>query len=400
VTQPSGPQPMRVLMVVEQLRRRVPGGSGTYATGLLRALSGLRDHGEGSRDPERYENRKDPAVTLYASRHRHRSPKGARRAEKGDPLEDLGFPVVCSLLPGPLLTRAWDRKIAGAPGGFSIVHGASLAVPREEGLRTIVTVHDLAWRQVPEAYPKRGRQWHERAFVESVAAAHEFVVPSQPVADDLCEAGVDPQKVAVIEPGSDHLPVATEAAGRSKLAELGVRGPFVLSVATVEPRKNLGSLMEAFCRVRGSLGPDWTLVIVGPKGWGPGLDSNEKVVMAGPVTPAELSSLYMLAAMVAYVPFVEGYGLPPLEAMRAGSPVVASAVPSTGDAARIVDPNDIDDIAKGLLEVASDEDLRRELVSRGLDRAAALTWERCARSHLALWSRGAGTGNGRDVRRD
>jgi glycosyltransferase involved in cell wall biosynthesis len=368
------PQPLRVLMVVEQLRRRVPGGSGTYAKGLLLGLRAV----QGSQD------RADPEVTLYASRDRRRSLLTSR-AGKQDPLESLGFPVVTALVPGPLLTRSWDRGIARAPGGFSIVHGASLAVPQEKELRTIVTVHDLAWRLVPEAYPKRGREWHEKAFLRSVEAGVEFVVPSLQVAAEVRGAGADGEKVVVIEPGSDHLPPPVGRVGTRKLDEFGVRGPFVLSVGTLEPRKNLVSLIDAFDSVRSALGADWSLVIVGPQGWGPGISAREKVVLVGAVTPEELSSLYSLASMVAYVPFVEGYGLPPLEAMRAGAPVVASKVPSIGEAARVVDPYDTQDIAKGILEVASDEGLRKQLVERGLQRAASLTWRRCARGHLDLW---------------
>ena len=94
------------------------------------------------------------------------------------------------------------------------------------------------------------------------------------------------------------------------------------------------------------------------------------------------------ATLVAYVPLIEGFGLPPLEAMRAGAPVVASPMPSTGGAAFQVDPMDSDEIAQGLLHVATDDALRDELVNKGRARAAELSWKSCARRHVELWSSG------------
>jgi glycosyltransferase involved in cell wall biosynthesis len=388
--------PAQVLLVVEQLRRRVPGGSGTYIEGVLNGLVRLwggNPSGTASGDPSgdasgnpRGDEEADLGLTLYASR-------AARRA-KPDQLVRFGFPVLTAPVPGSVLTRAWDRGLARVPGGFSVVHGFSLAVPREKGIRTIVTVHDLAWRSIPEAYPRHGRKWHEMAFVRSVDAGDEFVVPSESVAAEVRSAGADEMKVVLIEPGSDHLPEpdGSSASAARMLESAGVGGRFVLSVGTLEPRKNLSGLIEAFGKVRGSLPGEWSLVVVGPEGWGPGVEAREGVVLLGSVSPGDLSALYAKAAMLAYVPFIEGYGLPPLEAMRAGTPVVSSRIPSIGEAAFVVDPESCDSIAGGLLAVASDGDLRERLVRLGLDRAGALTWENCAAAHVDLWRREAGRG--------
>jgi glycosyltransferase involved in cell wall biosynthesis len=370
--------PAQILMVVEQLRRRVPGGSGTYVAGVLEGLGKLwdGDHEEA-----------DLGLTLYASR--------PTRNARPDSLGRFGFPVMTAPLPGSVLTRAWDSGLARVPGGFSLVHGCSLAVPRENGVRTIVTVHDLAWRQMPEAYPRHGRKWHEMAFVRSLDAGDEFVVPSESVAIEVRSAGAETGKVVVIEPGSDHLRDPDEGSSRAAalmLENAGVDGPFVVSVCTLQPRKNLSGLIEAFKTVRGSLPGKWSLAVVGPPGWGPDIEPAEGVALLGSVSEGELSALYAKAAMLAYVPFVEGYGLPPLEAMRAGIPVVSSMVPSIGDAAFVVDPHSCESIAGGLLAVASDEDLRERLVRSGRDRAGALTWEKCAAGHVDLWRREAGAG--------
>jgi glycosyltransferase involved in cell wall biosynthesis len=361
-----------VLMVVEQLRRRVPGGAGTYAAGLITGLRRLIDAGE-----------QVPPVTLFSSRQRSFGPEDG--GSRQDPLAGFRMPTIESRLPAPLLTRAWDAGLIQAPAGFRTLHATSLAVPPARGVRTFVTVHDLAWRHVPFAFPRHGRKWHEHAFMKAVRKRLEVVVPSLSVADELIEAGVDPRRVNLIEPGGDHLPPPEFDAAKAVLERNGVLGPFLLSVSTLEPRKNLEALIDAYSSIRDSLPGPWPLVVVGPGGWGPAVVVREGVVLVGAVSAGELSALYATAELLAYVPLVEGFGLPPLEAMQAGTPVVASPMPSTGGVAREVDPHRIEEIARGILDVATDGGLRNELILAGRSRAAHLSWSVCARQHIDLW---------------
>ncbi len=154
--------------------------------------------------------------------------------------------------------------------------------------------------------------------------------------------------------------------------------------------------MRAFGRVRGSLPGPWSLVIVGPDGWGPSPAEplpTDHVVFTGAVPDPVLAELYRRARAFAYVPLTEGYGLPPLEAMRAGLPtVVSDEVPSVHDlgeaepaAARVVDPLDVDDIAGGLAAVLTDDTLRADLARRGVAHASARTWSGAAQAHIDLW---------------
>ncbi len=143
--------------------------------------------------------------------------------------------------------------------------------------------------------------------------------------------------------------------------------------------------------------------MVGPSGWGGPLESGPGVVLGRRRvgtggSPASTAT----ARLFAYVPLLEGYGMPPVEAMAHGTPVVASPVPSTGGAAYEVDPEDIESIAHGLVEVATDEGLRARLVASGLARAAEVTWANSARAHVALWSslRGSGAPGRRSARTD
>jgi glycosyltransferase involved in cell wall biosynthesis len=359
-----------VLLVAEQLRRRVPGGIGTYVRGLL---SGLRTLDEAHVEL--------PLVTLYAS----------RRRGVPDPLAAFGRPVVASRLPGPVLTRMWDRGIVHAPGGFDLVHSVSLAVPpvspsgSGRARAEVVAIHDVAWRHRPEDYPNRGRRWHEAALGRALRRATHFVVPSDVVAGNLVEAGARQEAISVIPLGSDILRDRDEDGATALLERLGVRDQFLLSVGTLEPRKNLPRLIEAYGIARRSLPEPWPLVVVGPPGWGPELEPREGVVFTGRVGDGTLASLYARARLLAYVPFEEGFGLPPVEAMRFGTPVVSSPLPTTGGAAREVDPTRVDDIAQALVDVATDDALRAELAAVGAERAGSLTWVSAARAHVALW---------------
>jgi glycosyltransferase involved in cell wall biosynthesis len=361
---------MRVVLVVEQLRRRVPGGVGRYATGLLQGLAAMTDAGEAV-----------PDVVLYASR----APAG------DDPLAAYGLEVISSHLPGPALTRAWDHGLVDAPRRADLVHCVSLASPPSPLAPLVLMCHDLAWRQVPDTFPRRGRRWHEAAFHRARRRATRFVVPSEPVGRALIDAGVAPASIVVIAHGADHLPAPDRASATALLGRLGVEGDYLLSVGTLEPRKNLARLVEAYGRARPRFPATWPLVVVGPSGWGgiapDGADAGAVagVIPAGPVDDATLAALYERARLLAYVPLTEGFGFPPVEAMRQCIPVVSSPLPSLGGAGLIVDPMDVGEIADGLVRAATDDDARAELITAGTERTRDLTWTTSARAHVALW---------------
>ncbi len=355
---------MKVVLVAEQLRRTVPGGIGTYVRGLVKGLGDMGSAG--------------PDLALWASR---------LPARRDDPVAGLGLPTVVSPLPSAALVKAWDEGWSAYAGEADVVHAPSLAVPPRRRTPLAVAVHDLAWREFPDAFPPRGRRWHEAALGRALARASLFVTCSPVTADALVAAGAGARRVHVVEYGCDHLPEPDDEAAASVLANLGVTGPYLLSVGTLEPRKNVPRLVAAYHAARPRLPEPWPLVVVGPSGWGdPELsDGRDGVVMAGWVGAGALAGLYRRARAAAYVPLMEGWGLPAVEAMAAGTPVVASPMPSTGGAALEVDPLDVDAIAAALVEVATDDAARSDLTSAGLRRAAALTWESTARTHVDLW---------------
>lgn len=368
---------MEVMLVVEQLRRAVAGevsGIGTYSLGLLQGLAAMGEEA--------------PTSTLHAS----------RPTTTPDPLATHGHRVVSSPLPGRLLTRAWDRELVGTPrsAGADVVHSTSLAFPAPAKSPPLsVMVHDLAWRDVPEAYPRRGRRWHEAALQRALRGAAVLLVPARPAADALLAAGAPHERVEVVAEGADHLPSADLDAARRIIGRLGVRDGFLLTVSTLQPRKNLRRLLDAYALARAEMAEPWPLVVVGAQGWGEALPASSVphgVHLAGQVRGAELAGLYRLARCLAFVPLAEGFGLPPVEAMRECTPVVASPVPSlagTG-AALEVDPLDVRAIATALVRASSDDRVRSELVSAGLELTRDLTWEAAARRHVELWAGMAG----------
>jgi glycosyltransferase involved in cell wall biosynthesis len=416
----------RVLLAVEQLRRDVPGGIGTYARGLLGGLETVMSEGRGdgphleigllaSRAPG------DPRGRGWAARRADgRAHAGVHAGVHGvDPLDRFGWPVHASRLPGRLLTRAWDHRLASPPSGYDVVHAVSLAAPPVRGRQgqrraaLVVTVHDLAWRAHPETSTTRGRRWHDASLARALSHADGFVVPSRPVAADLIAAGADPVAVTVIGEGADHLADADHAGASALLRRHGVSGGYLLTVGTREPRKNLGRLVAAYGAARASLPEPWPLVVVGPRGWGaPGAGgavvgtggrswdevlATPGVVAVGAVPDPVLAGLYASAVAFAYVPVAEGFGLPPLEAMTFGVPVVASTTvpsvepgPGSPPVAALVDPFDVDAIAASLVAVSTDAGRRASLIAAATAGLGGRTWRRAAEAHVELWDRLAG----------
>lgn len=348
---------MRVIVMAEQLRRPVPGGIGTYVRGLLDGLHALAAGGS------------TPVVEVTTWASRPTSP-GV------DPLRTYG-PVRTTSLPRNLARWAWDRGLSAAPGDHDWCHATSLATPgvRRAGPPLSTFVHDLLFRTQPSSTTRRGRDWHERALARAIARSSALIVPSEATAHALVGAGVAASRIDIVEEGADHLPVLPRTGGSH-----------LLSVSTIEPRKNLARLVDAYARIRPRLPEPWPLKIVGPDGWGDvDLPAAEGVELLGHVDDLELAGLLAGARCLAYVPLAEGWGLPVAEAMRAGCPVVSTDVPSAMGATELVRADDVDDIARGLLAAAADDALRNDLVRRGLDVIAPLTWERCAEGHRIVW---------------
>jgi glycosyltransferase involved in cell wall biosynthesis len=286
---------------------------------------------------------------------------------------------------------AWTQLRAGAAArkiGADVLHGVHYELPLAASLPMVVTVHDLTMLTHPEWHEPSKVVYFRRALASSLGRASRVLCVSATTARDLAEVlSVDPARVVVTPLGTD-LTRAPDAAVRAVTERLGLARPYVLGLGTVEPRKDLPTLIAAFAKLAREVAHD--LVLAGLPGWGSGAVADalaasgvaERVHLAGFVDEADKAALFSGADVFAYPSRYEGFGLPVLEAMACGTAVVTTtggALPEVaGDGAVLVEPGDPDALAAALRRLLADEAARTELVRRGLARAAELTWERCA----------------------
>jgi alpha-1,3-rhamnosyl/mannosyltransferase len=304
---------------------------------------------------------------------------------------------------GALGRRWWSAGLPryAARRGFRLFHGTNYEVPLWGGAVRVLTVHDLSLLSHPETHERR-RVWRARRRLPLMALAADAVVtPTEAVRREVCSRlRVSPSKVfAVHEAARECFGPMSKVEAAEALRGLGVEGEFLLAVGTIEPRKNLLTLVRAFEEVlRERPASGLRLVVAGGRGWlsGPLFESIEKspargrVVLAGYVTDEQLRALYSTCAAFVYPSLYEGFGLPPLEAMSCGAPVLAGNTPAvaevSGGAARLFDPRDHAQLARVILELLDDHTARRALSEAGLRRAAHFSWQRTARATLDVYA--------------
>jgi glycosyltransferase involved in cell wall biosynthesis len=267
-------------------------------------------------------------------------------------------------------------------------------------VRTLLTVHDLSFERAPETAEPSLRSYLKRVVPRSVARADHVLADSEATRQDLIDLyRTEPDKISVLYSGVDarFRPVDDPTAIQAVREKYGIsKGPYLFSVGTVQPRKNYGRLAEALHRLDR---PDLKLVIAGGRGWLNDdlyltieqLNLGSRVQFIGFADDDDLPALYSGAQLFAYPALYEGFGLPPLEAMACGTPVVTSNISSlpevVGDAALTVDPIDVDDIAGALDRGLDDTALRGQMRQLGLARAQSFTWEQAAAQLLGHYQR-------------
>jgi alpha-1,3-rhamnosyl/mannosyltransferase len=272
---------------------------------------------------------------------------------------------------------------------------------------TVVTVHDLSFRADPHLHPAARVAWMERRLPATLRQARRFVAVSAfTKAEMVGRLGIATDRIDVVQPGltGDFHPVdATAAAPVLARFDLTDRS-YVLAVSTLEPRKNFDRLLAAHTLLPAALRRRFPLVIAGGRGWGRTLEdaataphlADGTLKLLGFIGDDDLVPLYARAAVCAYPSLYEGFGLPALEAMACGTPLVTSdnsALDDTaGDAALKVDPLDLDAIAAALRRVLEDEGLAIDLRARGLAHAAGFTWRRMADGMVRSWHRALAEG--------
>ena len=360
-------------VVVDQILAPVPGGIGRYARELTRELVAAAPRG--------------CEVEGFVAAH----PQADR-----DRLDER-LPGLARVVSSPLgrreLALAWQAGVVG-PSRRGMVHATSLLAPlvrhdrvNDPGTQTVVTIHDTVPWTHPETLTPRGVHWHKAMTKRALRYADAVVVPTHAVADELAERYAFGDRLRVVggAVGADvRLPDDSDAVAD----ELALPERYLLSVGTLEPRKGLDALVRALAHPDA---PELPLLVVGPEGWGDvkvadlaaqaGL-APDRVRTLGFVSDAQLAVLQQRAAAFVFPSLAEGFGLPVVEAMSFGTPVVTSDAPAlvevAADAAVVVARDDADGyperLAQALYQVTADLELATRLGVAGLDRARAFSW--------------------------
>ena len=296
-------------------------------------------------------------------------------------------------------TRQW-------PTG-SIYHSPLYSIPqsvsKDRTVRTVQTVHDLISIFHPEWFPNGDNAI--RRMVETLPPDAHVVTVSEATKQDFCNyTRTDPNRVTPIQLAASptlFYPVTDQSALRAIRQQYNLGdSPYLLSLATFEPRKNIDHLIRCFAHAvrSGNIPADVKLVLVGTKGWKfdsvmneltQNKDLRSRFVVTGFVPDTQLAALYSSALSFVYPSLYEGFGLPPLEAMQCGLPVITAAIPAlnelVGDAALRVPPTDADALSQAIVTIVSSASVRADLAAKAIQRAKLFSWDRFIAEHVALY---------------
>jgi glycosyltransferase involved in cell wall biosynthesis len=298
-----------------------------------------------------------------------------------------------------LLSQLAKWPMDRAFGAGDIFHATNHLLAHFKHARTVFTLHDLIFLRFPEYHLPYNRWFLTFAMPRFLRAADVIVTPSECSKQDVIKFyGLSPEKIKVIyeAPAPEFTPATDETALARVKQKYNLPEKYILHVGTIEPRKNLGRLLEAFKALLADA-PDLRLVLIGKKGWLYDsffeklrhLGLEERVIFPGYVDEADLPACFQLAQVFAYPSLYEGFGLPPLEAMACGAPVVcshSSSLPEVvGQAGLLINPTDTAALTAALRQVLTDATLRAELRQSALNQAQKFSWKRAAAELVNLY---------------
>ena len=296
-------------------------------------------------------------------------------------------------LPPTVLEPLWNKwhfpSIDKFIGKVDVFHSSDWTQAPSRAAK-VTTIHDFAFLKYPETAHPKIKAVHQRRLAWVKKEADLIIAVSQATKKDAIEIlGIPQEKIKVVyEAGpSDLKPVKDRKKINKVLKKFKISGDYLLSVATLEPRKNLKRIIQAFASLKTK---DLKLVVAGKQGWGDfkGLSSTN-VIFTGYVSREDLEVLYSRALCLTFPSLYEGFGLPILEAMACGCPVLTSNISSmpevAGQAALLVDPLDQEEIAQGLAQMINNRDLRSDLTKKGFAQVKKFSWEKAARETLKVY---------------
>lgn len=287
---------------------------------------------------------------------------------------------------------------------LDLLHSPDFIPPFRRNCKSVITIHDLAFLLYPHFLTKESARYYGQ-IDQAVRNTDHIIAVSQSTRQDTINLlGVSERKITVIHEAANPIfgPVDASTARNHVTETYGIDREFILFVSTIEPRKNLPGLLQAYRRLLDEYKCSEGLVLAGARGWlsqevyemVQSLDLDDHVRFLGRVPSEHLVYLYNAARLLVHPSFYEGFGLPPLEAMTCGTPTVVSNVSAlpevVGDASILIDPNDIDDLTVAMWRALSDEELRACLITKGLKRASKFSWTQAAEETLAVYRRVAG----------
>ena len=283
--------------------------------------------------------------------------------------------------------------------GLDVLHSPDFIPPHRPACKSVITVHDLAFLLYPHFLTKESARYYGHIDQAVRWTDHIISVSESTKRDTIQHLGVPEEKITVVHEAASSIfqPLDGAEAKEQVRNRFGVDGPYILFVSTIEPRKNVPSLLRALYQLVTCYKEDVRLVLAGGRGWlfedafavVDELELDDRVHFVGRVTSEDLLYLYNAAEMLAHPAFYEGFGLPPLEAMACGLPVVASNVASlpevVGDAGQLIDPHDVDELTVSMWRVLNDSELREQMREKGLRQAGRFSWERAARETMEIY---------------
>lgn len=303
------------------------------------------------------------------------------------------------------LAILWQRLRLPLPvelltGPIDVFHSPDFTLPPVRRAHTVLTIHDLSFVRHPECFSRPLLEYLLASVPRAVRRADFLLADSKSTRQDLIELlSVPPERIAVIYPGVEahFCPTADLSALEARLALYGLRRPYILGVGTLQPRKNFARLIRAYHLVRQRHGIPHRLIIAGAKGWL--FEEIEETIrdlrlegwvqVIGFIPDEDLPALYQGAEAFAFPSVYEGFGIPILEALACGTPVVASNTSSlpeaAGEAALLVDPEDVEALAEALWRLIVDAELRNALRARGFEQAKRFSWAASARQVCSIY---------------